>query len=46
MSFADIKDDMNLAEKMLKYLIAYVIKELPEEMEFLINLLTPELARD
>lgn len=34
MAFADLKDDMDLAEKMLKYLIAYVLKELPEEMEF------------
>ena len=34
MAFADINDDMALAEKMLKYLIAYVLKELPEEMEF------------
>ena len=33
-AFADLKDDMDLAEKMLKYLIAYVLKELPEEMEF------------
>lgn len=34
MAFADIEDDMALAEKMLKYLIAHVLKELPEEMEF------------
>ncbi len=34
MAFADLEDDMNLAEKMIKYLIAYVLKELPEEMEF------------
>jgi len=34
MAFADLKDDMDLAERMLKYLIAYVLKELPEEMEF------------
>ncbi len=34
MAFADLEDDMALAEKMLKYLIAYVLKELPEEMEF------------
>lgn len=33
-AFADLKDNMDLAEKMLKYLIAYVLKELPEEMEF------------
>jgi len=34
MAFADLNDNMNLAEKMLKYLIAYILKELPEEMEF------------
>ncbi|EKD44375.1 MAG: hypothetical protein ACD_71C00159G0001 [uncultured bacterium (gcode 4)] len=34
MAFADINDDMDLAEKMIKYLISYVLKELPEEMEF------------
>lgn len=34
MAFAELKDDMDLAEKMLKYLITYVLKELPEEMEF------------
>ncbi|MBN2854030.1 asparagine--tRNA ligase [Patescibacteria group bacterium] len=33
-AFADLEVDMNLAEKMIKYLIAYVLKELPEEMEF------------
>jgi len=33
-AFADLNEDMDLAEKMLKYLIAYVLKELPEEMEF------------
>ncbi len=33
-AFFDLADDMALAEKMLKYLIAYVLKELPEEMEF------------
>lgn len=34
MAFAELSDDMNLAEKMIKYLISYVLKELPEEMEF------------
>ena len=34
MAFADLNDNMDLAEKMLKYLIAYVLKEIPEEMEF------------
>ncbi|MFA5023638.1 MAG: asparagine--tRNA ligase [Patescibacteria group bacterium] len=34
MAFADLNDNMALAEKMLKYLISYILKELPEEMEF------------
>jgi len=34
MAFADLKDNMDLAEEMIKYLIAYILKELPEEMEF------------
>lgn len=33
-AFAELKDNMDLAEKMLKYLINYVLQELPEEMEF------------
>jgi len=34
MAFAELKDNMDLAEDMIKYLIAYILKELPEEMEF------------
>lgn len=34
MAFADLSDNMDLAEKMIKYLIKYVLDELPEEMEF------------
>lgn len=33
-AFADLKMDMNLAEEMIKYLITYVLRELPEEMAF------------
>jgi len=33
-AFADIVDDMNLAEDMVKYLIQYVLEKAPEEMEF------------
>ena len=33
-AFADLQDDMELAESMLKYVIQYVIDECPEEMEF------------
>ena len=33
-AFADLQDDMQLAEDMLKYVMQYVIDECPEEMEF------------
>ncbi len=32
--FADLKDDMDLAEDMIKYIVSYVLEECPEEMEF------------
>lgn len=34
MAFADLNDDMEIAEKMLKFIISYVIKEAPEELNF------------
>ena len=33
-AFADLKDDMMLAESMLKYVIRYVMENAPEEMNF------------
>lgn len=33
-AFAELKDDMRLAEDMIKYLISYVMENAPEEMEF------------
>lgn len=33
-AFADLKDDMDLAEDMLKYIINYVLEKAPEEMNF------------
>ncbi len=33
-AFADLNDDMMLAESMLKYIIRYVMENAPEEMEF------------
>lgn len=33
-AFADLEDDMILAESMLKYIINYVLEHAPEEMEF------------
>ena len=34
MAFADLNDNMILAENMLKYIINYVLENAPEEMEF------------
>ena len=33
-AFADLNDDMNLAEEMLKYVIRYVMEKCPQEMTF------------
>ncbi len=33
-AFADLKDDMDLAERMLKFIIQYCLDNAPEEMEF------------
>lgn len=43
MAFAKLKDNMDLAERMIKYLIGYVLKELPEEMEFFNKFIDPGL---
>ena len=57
MAFADVEDDMDLAEDMLKYVINYVMENAPEEMNFfnsfvdkglidrLTNVATSEFAR-
>ncbi len=42
-AFADLEDDMNLAEDMIKYVINYVLDNLPEEMEFLNQFVDKEL---
>ncbi len=34
-AFADLTDDMELAEDMIKYIITYVLEKAPEEMAFL-----------
>ena len=36
-AFADLEDDMELAEDMLKFIIKYVLEHAPEEMEFFNN---------
>ena len=33
-AFADLEDDMDLAESMIKYIINYVLENAPEEMKF------------
>ena len=33
-AFADLSDDMRLAEDMIKYIISYVLENVPEEMAF------------
>lgn len=35
--FADLTDDMDLAEDMIKYIFSYVLEKCPEEMEFFNN---------
>lgn len=33
-AFAELSDDMDLAEEMIQYVVSYVMEHLPEEMEF------------
>ncbi len=42
-AFADLKDDMMLAESMIKHVIRYVLAHAPEEMEFLNSFVDKEL---
>ena len=42
-AFADLNDDMALAEDMLKYIIRYVLEQAPEEMQFFNNFVDKEL---
>ena len=41
-AFADLTDDMNLVEAMLKYVIGYILENAKDEMEFLNNLFVLE----
>jgi asparaginyl-tRNA synthetase len=43
MAFADLEKDMEIAEKMVKYIINYVYEHLPEEMEFFNKFVEPGL---
>ena len=42
-AFADLGDDMKLAEDMIKYIIAYVLEHAPEEMAFFNKFVDKEL---
>lgn len=42
-AFADLKDDMILAEGMIKYVLKYVLEHAPEEMEFFNQFIDKEL---
>ena len=42
-AFADLEDDMMLAESMLKYIIGYVLEHAPEEMQFFNQFVDKEL---
>jgi len=42
-AFADLNDDMKLAEEMMKYIISYVLENAPEEMEFFNNFIDKNL---
>ena len=42
-AFADLEDDMMLAESMLKYIIRYVLENAPEEMAFFNSFVDKEL---
>lgn len=43
MAFADLDDNMELAEAMIKYVIRYVLENAPEEMNFLNKFVDKEL---
>ncbi len=34
MAFADLEDDCNIAEEMVKYIVSYVLETCPQDMEF------------
>ena len=43
MAFADLSDNMDVAEAMVKYIIKFVIENAPEEMEFFNKFIEPGL---
>lgn len=43
MAFADLNDNMEIAEAMVKYIIKYVMEQAPEEMQFFDKFIEPGL---
>lgn len=43
-AFADLADDMQLAEDMIKYVLSYVMRECPDEMRFFNDFYDPDKA--
>ena len=44
-AFADLQDDMDLAQDMIKYVLRYVLEQCPQEMQFLNDFYDKELIR-
>lgn len=42
-AFADLQDDMDLAEDMIKYIVEYVLKHCPDEIDFFSNFYDKQL---
>jgi len=42
-AFADLNDDMQLAEDLLKYVFKYVLDNAPAEMDFFAQFINPEV---
>jgi len=42
-AFADLNDDMNLWEALLKYVFAYILENAPAEMDFFAQFINPEV---
>jgi len=40
-AFADLKENMQIAEDMIKYVLRYVLEEAPAEMEFFDQFIFP-----
>lgn len=45
MAFADLKNNMDIAEEMLKYIISFVLEKAPEEMNFFNQFVDKELLK-